>query len=131
MTGSLEDRIRRIVRLRATRGRRVAVAQAAGHRDGSWVTNWLDGRQKHATIDEIAAMLTELGVDLAKAVATPDVNDDLDWEALAVMGQVPTERKALALRMLRSLLGRGAEPLSIPQADPRPHRATRKEPGKR
>lgn len=91
---SLENLVRRIVRLRMKRGQRDAVAKAAGHPDGSWVSNWLSGAQRHVSVDEMAAMLKALGVSLAKVLTIPDATADLDWEVFGLMARVADKQLA-------------------------------------
>lgn len=132
MDDLLENKLRRIVKARLERGRRTAVAKAAGHANGTWVTNWITRVQKHATLDELAAMLRELRVDIGRALASPDATDDLDWEVFGVMGRLETEaEKRLALRLIRSVSEAQHVPQSTPQTAPRPARAGRKGRGTR
>lgn len=93
MAETLEDRVRRIVRVRLARGQRDALAQAAGHQKGTWVTNWLTRRQRHATIDEMDAMLRQLGISLARVIAVSDVDDAIDWEVFGLMGRLSDPQK--------------------------------------
>lgn len=125
----LENRMRRLVRARVARGRRDAVARAAGHGNGTWVTNWLTGVQQHVSIDELAAMLRELQVDLGRALASPtEVDDALDWAVFGLMGQLKSrEKKELAVKLVHSLTGGTPDALqSILREAARPHRVNRK-----
>lgn len=101
---NLENRVRRAVRLRMKRGQQQMVAEAAGHDKGSWVSNWLAGRQKHATIDEMAAMLKALDTSIQTVVGAPTAAD-VDWQAFGLMGALKTpEAKQDALLLLRGLV---------------------------
>lgn len=103
MATTLEDRFRRAVRARMARGRRDAVAQAADHADGSWVTNWLAGKQKHASLDEIAAMARELKIPLDRLLTRSDADADADWAVYGAMALVPRELKDVALGLIVGL----------------------------
>lgn len=105
------------------RGQRERVAAAAGHL-GPWLSGWLRHRQD-ATIDEMAAMLKELGLSLSKVIAAPDAAD-LDWEVFALMGRLTDEQKRQDARDLVAGLADDAVTIvarapSVPEA-PRPRR---------
>lgn len=86
----LEERVRRVVKLRLQRGQRERVAAAAGHL-GPWLSGWLAHRQD-ATIDEMAAMLKALGLSLSKVIAAPDATA-LDWEVFGLMGRLTDDEQ--------------------------------------
>lgn len=113
------------------RGKRDSVAAAAGHDDGSWVSNWLAGRQKHATIDELAAMLRVLHVDLGRVLTlqTTGIADE-DWEIFGGLGRIQEAARPTAIQLILAVIEKYAEPQSVQQQTPRPNRRVRTERGK-
>lgn len=104
MDSRLENLFRRAVKAKMKRGQQTAVAQAAGHRDGSWVSNWLSGAQRYASFDEIVAMARQLQIPLAKLLETPD-GAEIDWEVFGLMGRVKSaERKRICRDLVAGLV---------------------------
>lgn len=134
MPDTVETHLRKLVRHRMKRGQRDAIARAAGHQNGTWVTNWLKGVQKHATVDELCAMLRELHVDIGRVLTSLTAESQRaaeDWEVFERLGQIPEEHRPAALHLIVSVVDRFAAPRSTQQPTPRPNQVARKAPGKR
>lgn len=125
---ALEERVRRVVGRRLRRGQQTECAAAAGHK-APWLSKWLSGGLS-ATVDELAALTSYVGVALSTVIATSDASP-LDWEVFGLMGRLSDDRK----RVARDLVERIAdESILIVAPEPRPtargrrRSATRKRP---
>lgn len=115
MEPTLENAVRAVFKRRMRRGLRDKVAEAAEHEDGSWVSNWMARRQKHATLDELHAMAKALGLSLAKIISLHEAKVPVElisaiqdpWtvagvEALEVLGASDPDLKRLTVQTLRA-----------------------------
>jgi len=104
--GSIEARIRQIIKQRTkAHGRRAAVSRALGQHRG-WVTEYVIGKIKHLTIDELAAVASVLELDLPSLLAgeapgaeVPLVIDQL-LRLRTLWPAVPAEERVLYLKLI-------------------------------
>lgn len=126
--GSIEARIRSIIKQRTSaHGRRAAVSRALGLHRG-WVTEYVTGKIKHLTIDELAAVASALALDLPSLLAgeapgaeVPLVIDQL-LRLRALWPAVPADERVLLVQLIaraaasapstRGRTARGSVPLT-------------------
>ena len=110
----LENRLRELVRDRLVRGEAPACARAAGHDHASWLSKWLSGNVG-ASIDEIAAVLSYVGLDLGRTITSADAAR-LDWQLLGVAGRLNDAQKKILLDLGEQLARGLVQQIAVTQS---------------